>query len=581
MKNNIILIIILALCVSSCDESLLNLKSLTEPVDATFFSNEEELNLALTGVYNTLQFTPLRNIPIGVNMDNSATDIGISRGYETHGFGQLGTGSHSSTSNIYRLCYSHFYTAIARANTLLENMEKSKEIVDSKKYAQIQAQALVIRAYNYMYLTELFGDVPLMLKTIYDPNEALVPRTAKSIVVDSILQNLDAAVAVLPEKWESNETERITKGAALALKARIALYNKKYDEAASAAKAVIDNEEAMGYQLHPDYGELFDLQGEGSSEVILVMPFVDGFKTSFLPREQGSRNLGSWSTLLPTQTMIDSYEANDGKPIDESAVYDPKHPFANRDPRLNASIILPGTVWAGQMFESHPDSSILRGENGENLGSNKNCRSENWPAAYCGYLWKKYTVEKNQEAFQGWSDQDFILIRLAEVLLTYAEAKTEAGEIDESVLDAINRVRARAYGVDVSNTDAYPAITTTNQAELRKVIRRERKVEFANEGLRLFDIRRWRIAEKVMPVTIYGQILDKANASGVPQIDDDNHVSYQGIENQYDLNNNGSRFPNTQGRIFNPSRDYLCPIPQQEIDTYAGLGGSLEQNPGY
>ncbi len=301
---------------------------------------------------------------------------------------------------------------------------------------------------------------------------------------------------------------------------------------------------------------------------------------SRFPQSQGSRTLGGYSTNVPTQSLVDSYEATDGKPIDESSVYSPKKPFENRDPRLAATIILPGTVWAGQIFESHRDSTKLRDASGKIIGNNSNSRKVSWPAAFCGYIWKKYTDEEYQAIKQTWSDHDFILIRYAEVLLTYAEAKIEAGQIDDSVLKAINSVRARAYGADVSNTAAYPAITSTNQSELRKVIRRERKVELANEGLRLFDIRRWRIAEKMMPVKLYGRILNPSTATGVPQIDDDCFVSYAGIESQYDLNTD-ARFPNAQNRAFNPNRDYLCPIPQQEIDTYQGMGATLEQNPGY
>src|SRR5690606_36804091 len=142
----------------------------------------------------------------------------------------------------------------------------------------------------------------------------------------------------------------------------------------------------------------------------------------------------------------------------------------------------------------------------------------------------KYTIEEYQEMSQIWSDMDFIMIRYEEVLVIYAEAKIEMGQVDDSVLAALNRIRARAYGVDVSSTDSYPAVTTNDPAELREVVRRERKVELANEGFRLFDIRRWRIAEKVMPVTIYGQILDPSKATGIPQIDADWFVTYDGIE---------------------------------------------------
>ena len=581
MKKYIILFVILGLASFSCDDKLLNLESLTEPVDATFYANEQELDLALTGVYSTLVYTGQYGLPMPVVIDNSATDIGISRGFEGgSGFGELGAGSHSATSAIYQNTYSYSYKAIARANSLLNNMERAIEVVDPEKYSQIQAQALVIRAYYYMYLTELFGDVPLILEPNTSTEEALIPRSPKSEVVDRILSDLQTAAGILPNKWSDSGYGRITKGAALALSARIALYNERYDIAAQSANLVIQGAGEMGYALHPDYEELFSLAGEKSSEIILSMPFKDGFHTTQFPRSQGSRTKNGYSTNVPTQSMIDSYEGADGQPIDESSVYSPQDPFENRDPRLRASMILPGDVWAGQIFESHPDSVTLRNANGSAIGGNNNSRTVAWPAAFCGYMWKKYTIEEYQEMSQIWSDMDFIMIRYAEVLLIYAEAKIEMGQVDDSVLAALNRIRARAYGVDVSSTDSYPAVTTNDPAELREVVRRERKVELANEGFRLFDIRRWRIAEKVMPVTIYGQILDPSKATGIPQIDEDCFVTYDGIESQYDLNLD-SRFPNALNRKFDKSRDYLCPIPQQEIDTYRGLGGTLAQNPGF
>jgi len=309
------------------------------------------------------------------------------------------------------------------------------------------------------------------------------------------------------------------------------------------------------------------------------MPFKDGFQTSSC-FPLGSRNAGSYTTIAPAQSMVDSYEASDGLPIDESAVYNPSKPFENRDPRLKASLVTPQSVWAGFIFESHPDSLSYRFVGGKLAGSNRDSRKVAWPAAFCGYNWKKYNDEESQKIKQMYSEIDFALLRYAEVLLTYAEAKIESGSIDASVLTAINRVRARAYGVDVADVDNYPEITTTDQAELRKIIRRERKVELANEGFRLFDIRRWKIAEKVMPVKIYGRILNEKTATLIPGIDDDGFVSYADVASQYDLNTDG-RFPNAQNRLFDKNRDYLSPIPQSEIDTYAGFGVVLEQNPGY
>ncbi|MCD4737376.1 MAG: RagB/SusD family nutrient uptake outer membrane protein [Bacteroidales bacterium] len=572
--NKTFLLLIAVIIIGACTE-VLDLESLTEPTDVTFFSNEKELDLAITGVYSsTIWKGGSYHLPIQVNMDNGATDIGLVRGSFV-GFDELGAGSHSASTAGFQSLYEHLYRGIGRANNLLQNMDRAQDVVPAESFNAIKAQALVLRAYFYHYLIELFGDVPYTVELASTPEDALLPRVAKSTIVDNLLADLQTAAGLLPDIWSDHG--RITRDVALALRARIALYNENYSEAVASAKAVMDNDI---YSLHPDYKELFERAGENSPEIMMVMAFQDGFEVTRFPLAHGSRNRGSYSGVVPTQSMVDSYEAIDGLPIDESAIYDPSQPFDNRDPRLGASIITPQSEWAGIIFESHPDSLTFRMADGSIGGTNKDSRTASWPAAFCGYLWKKYTDEAAQEIKYKFSDQNFILMRFTEVLLIYAEAMIEQDIIDASVLDAINQIRARAYGVDITDTGNYPAITTTDQAELRKVIRRERKVELADEGFRLFDIRRWKIAEKVMPVVLYGRILDEASATLVPSIDDDCFVSYEGVESQYDLNTD-SRFINAQNRMFTNPRDYLCPIPQAEIDTYKGFGETLEQNTGY
>ena len=575
MKKKIYILSLLTLLFTfvSCNDQILDLESLTEPTDDTFFANEQELDLALTGVYNSLVWTGGYGLPAQVNMDNAATDIGLVRGGYL-GFDELGAGSHSASTSGFSSVYTFLYQGIGRANNLINNLDRAADLVSEDRLNEIKGEAMVLRAYYYHYLTELFGDVPYTEALAVSVEDALLPRVAKSEVVDNMLSDLETSIQYLPET--PSETGRVSADFAAALYARIALYNERFTEAATMAKTVIDH---GNFPLHSDYAELFTPAGEYSSEIMLRMPFADGYQTTQFPRAQGSRNRGAYSTVVPTQSMVDSYEATDGLPIDESAVYDPTHPFDNRDPRLKASIITPQSEWAGIIFESHPDSLTLTLADGTKGGSNNDSRTVIWPAAFCGYLWKKYTDEAAQLENQIWSEQDFILMRYAEVLLIYAEAKIEANDIDNTVLDAINQVRARAYGVDVADVANYPAITTTDQSALRTIIKRERKVELADEGFRLFDIRRWKIADKVMPVTLYGRILDEANATMIPQIDEDGFVSYSGIESQYDLNTD-ARFPNAQNRIFTNPRDYLLPIQQTEIDTYAGNGTTLEQNPG-
>jgi hypothetical protein len=571
--KKIIYSISLLLFLTACNSDLLDLQSLTEPTDATFFSNQQELDLALNGVYNSLIWLTDYALPAHIGMDNGATDIGLVRGNFT-GFDELGAGSHSANSGGFLNNYSHLYRGVGRANNLISNLDRAAGTMPAEQLNRIKAEAMVLRAFFYSNLVFLFGDVPYTEEVITNPSDGLLPRVNKQEVISNILSDLREAAQILPKT--ALEKNRIFQDVALILHSRVALYAGRYREAAESSLAVIQGGNLF---LHPSYEELFTPKGEGSKEAILSMPYKDGFGT--LPQfsvAQGSRNYGSFSVVVPTQSMIDSYEAIDGLPIDQSAVYNPTRPFDNRDPRLKASIITPQSIWGGIIFESHLDSLEVRNADGTLRGRNNDSRRVIWPAAFCGYLWKKYTNVESQLLNRGWSETDFILVRYTEALLNYAEAKIELDEIDPSVHDALNRVRARAYGVPVDDITNYPAVTSMDKSFLRTLIKRERKVEFANEGFRLYDIRRWQIAHKVMPVKLFGRILDEKNARFIPSIDEDGFVSYTGIESQYDLNTD-QRFPNAV-RVFNNPRDYLLPIPQAEIDTYKANGVVLPQNPG-
>jgi starch-binding outer membrane protein, SusD/RagB family len=571
--KKIIYSIALLFFLTACNSDLLDLKSLTEPTDATFFTNQEELDLALNGVYSSLIWLTDYALPAHIGMDNGASDIGLVRGNFT-GFDELGAGSHSANSGGFLNNYSHLYRGVGRANNLITNLNRASARVPAELLERYRAEAMVLRAFFYSNLVFLFGDIPYTEDVVTNPAEGLLPRVNREIVIDNILADLQEAAQLLPRT--AVEKNRIFRDVALILHSRVALYAGRYREAATSSLAVIESGNLF---LHPNYEELFTPRGEGSKEAIMVMPFRDGFGS--LPQfavAQGSRNYGSFSVVVPTQSMIDSYEATDGLPIDQSAVYDPRRPFDNRDPRLKASIVTPQSIWGGIIFESHLDSLEVRNADGSLRGRNNDSRRVIWPAAFCGYLWKKYTNVESQLVNRQWSDTDFILVRYTEALLNYAEAKIELDEIDGSVHDALNRVRARAYGVPVGDVSRYPAVTSLDKGFLRTLIKRERKVEFANEGFRLYDIRRWKIAHKVMPVKLYGRILDEKNARFIPRIDEDGFVSYAGIESQYDLNTD-PRFPNAI-RVFTNPRDYLLPIPQAEIDTYKANGVILPQNPG-
>jgi len=555
---------LIAVVFPACQDDLTK-TPLDAPANTNFYSNQDELLLGINGAYNETLWWEITGSPAPEQLD-AMTDLGFER--SNGDIKAVALGSASSTSGIFESTWNQFYGALSRVNNLLGNMSRAEENVSSEFMERIEAEARFLRAYAYIYLSELYGDVPLLTEA---PNieDAQIARTSKSEVVDQIISDLDFAAQTLPESWSGSDEGRATKGAAFALKARIALYNERWDVAAQTAQEVMDMDV---YSLYPDYGAMFQYEGIRNSGVILDMPFQTGVNTHNIPRRHGSRNMGAYSQSVPSQFIVDSYEATDGKPIDESSAYDPAHPFDNRDPRLDASIIRPQAIWGDFIFETHPDSSETWqvDEAGNRISRMTNQDVTNPFASFTGYLWRKYTDPEDYPSRIDESELNFILIRYAEVLLTYAEARIENGNIDQSVLEAINRVRARAYGVNLSDVSQYPAITTTSQSELRRIVRRERKVEFANEGLRLFDIRRWQIAEDVMNGMFMGRPQGAyRNILSAPEIN--NATGHPGYGGRQDL------FRNVEPRTFNPNRDYLWAIPQAELD----VNDEMTQNTGY
>jgi hypothetical protein len=420
---------------------------------------------------------------------------------------------------------------------------------------------------------------------------------------------LDESAIDLPLSYTSNTDKgRITKGAALAMKARVALYNRDWTTAKAAAKACMD---LNVYKLYPSYRDLFKYVGEYNSEIILDCQYMQKEREYALQQSVGTRNSKGTIQQFPTEDMIASFECTDGKPIDESPLYDPTNPFAKRDPRMFGAIILPrvwdgvtvktnGTVFYG--FEYMSSKEILYEADGKTIKpgclyqkektvldqkSGKVVENQDVTNPYLsrtGYVSYKYMDEANV-ATPNNCYLNIILCRYAEVLLVYAEASIESNQIDQSVLDAINMVRARAYGNTTSsgtniNATNYPKIITTNQAELRKIVRRERKVELCFEGFRYDDLTRWGLLVKALNQRkTYGRAENYTSLSAynVPIIDEDGLVTFPYAEDLYGLTNEVRklRFYEQFGTIS--EKFNLLPIPLGEIQ----LNSNLTQNPGY
>lgn len=517
----------------------------------TFYQTQAEMDLAINGLYAIGLYT----LDDDAWTDNfwDRTSVGNEM---IHG---TSTTQSSEYSNLWYACYK----AIERANLIIDNIGQTQG-VDKAYQDQAVAQAKFVRGWSYCMLATHFGAVPLIQHSLTIEQSKTITRASQADIVAFAFADLDSAAAILPVGYSGQQY--FTKGAALGIKARSALYLGQYQVAAEAAQQVMA---LKVYSLYPDYKNLFLKAGEHSSEVIISFPRSATYNSYYSIQYYMSRNAGGYASSLPTYELLDAYECTDGKTIDQSPLYNPQKPFDNRDPRLRMTIVTPGTDWLGYDYEYYPDSSTCFSYVSQKRVTNNDCKTANLYASYNGLLWKK-GIDSSLLVNYNKVDLDEIVMRYAEILLTYAEAKIELNSVDQSVLDAINQVRARAYGADYTQTSTYPAITTKSQTELRTIIRRERRVEFPKEGLRYMDILRWKLAEKVLNVPVLG--LPKAKADyyfpGTPVIGNDTYVDQSAF---------ASKLTILDQRSFDPGKNYIWPVPYSELVQDSLLG----QNPGW
>ncbi len=496
-----ILIILLLAGLTSCD-SLLDVDPTDQYSTDTYWVDQEQYDAALAGCYNSLY-----NASVFFNGETDMITPNSKAYNESNGTDAIATGSALATTALFSTFWSNAYRGIGRANTLLDKIEDAT--FDESDIGQMKGEALFIRTLYYSYLIDLFGDCPLILETPNDDTQGDLPRTAKEDVLAQITGDLDVAAGLLPDSYSSSDdVGRVTKGAALALKARILLYNEEWEAAAVAAKDVID----LGvYDLFSDYRGMYMPENENNVEVIFDIQYTSPDFTHSMDHVVYVLNRPA-----PLKNLVDAYLMDNGESISESTSYDPENPYENRDPRLHQTVACIGYEFNGATVDA--DDVVTT-----------------------GFGQKKYTVYPDSETIttvtSGNSDLNFIVIRYAEVLLTYAEALNEAASSPSSeVYWALNKIRSR---LTVEMPEIESGLT---QDQMREVIRLERRIELACEGLYYSDIRRWKTAEEVNNGAIYnsdGEIIDY--------------------------------------RSFDPDRDYLWPIPATEIQE----NGQLEQNPGW
>jgi hypothetical protein len=517
--------IFLSLLFVGCSQDFLDKQPLDVASTSSYWKNEADVKQAVTGVY-----TFLKNLDNDIFMATTTDDAYCVTTWPIDIPGAA-NGTATASTGVFQHYWQNSYQAIAAANNVLDNADKVTNM-DETMRSRYKAEARFIRAFFYQRLTGLYGDVPL-ITTMPAQEDLKVTRTPKTEVVAFIISELEAIEADLPETYEGTDMGRVTKGAALALKARILLYEERWTEAAAAAKEVMD----LNVYAIENQGllSLFNGTNKNSEEIIFSARYLEGVsaqKNGVATWTTGP-SLGGWSNIAPLQPLVDAFECTDGKTITESTLYDATKPFANRDPRLALTVVLPGAVVNGITVDVTIPTSIDRPGSGGGSVS--------------GYYFRKYVPSTISGQWYDNSYNDEVLIRYAEVLLTYAEAKIEAGDVDATVFAALNQIRQR-QGV------AMPAVTAAmyaTQLAQRTLVRRERRVELALEPFRLYDIRRWKIAETVMP----------GKAIGILNYFDRSRADFgQNIL--------------VETRSFSAGRDYLWPIPQSDLD----INGNLRQN---
>lgn len=516
MRNihRIITIFFISIVLFGCTEDLLDKTPLDQLSPSTFYQNETQCLMALMGIYNAIQpnATPTHFYQFEFMSDNGYCQAAW------QGSNEVGSWSTNSTSWAPYAKWTLNYAIITRANQFMQDIEVAP--VSDEVKSQMVAEAKFLRGYAYSDLITYFGDVPLITEVL-GLADAYVGRTSKSEVLAQILSDFDAATAALPTSY--TVPGRVTKGAALSYKAKILLYNEKWSEAAQAAKSVID----LGvYDLFSDYEGLFLEANENNSEVIFDIQYTTS-QTQPWPAEPFV--LGTWQTSNITASMINSYYMTNGKPItDPTSGYDDQDPFTSRDPRLDASVVLPGTKYGSSTFI---------------------------PASYaeypCGAKPRKYAEYGIADV--NTSTLNTILMRYADVCLMRAEALIESGSTDQEIYDLIDLVRARVGMPSVESVEG----AGLSKSQLREIVRHERRVEFCIEGTRYADMLRWK--DESLVHDVYGY--DKSKLSDPTSAETWTFSQIKIATINFDAN-----------------KGWLWPIPQADIDINENL---LPNNPGY
>ena len=575
--KQIVLIIAIAAGFHSCSDNFLDKQPLSEITAETFFNTASDLELYTNGFYRMWPSTSIYN---GESITDNIIQTELSD--EMRGTRLVPTSGGGWNWDYLR-----------DINFFLQEYEKAD---DENAKAHYGGVARFFRARFYFDKLQRFGPLPWYDKPI-DPEDTETltkPRDSRQYVIDKILEDLNWAIENMREE---QDVYKVTKYTALALKARVGLYEGTFEKyrgidgyekylnaAVEASEELIDNSPYVIYNTgnpEQDYVELFNAHDANTSEFILARAYSEelniGHNVNYYVTTSSYGRPG-----MP-KDLVNSYLNKDGSRFTDTQNYN-QLPFTqevqNRDPRLAQTIRTPGYTRKGQSIPLAP-----------NLG-----------ATVTGYQIIKYVTEPVYDT-NGQSITDLPLFRFGEVVLNFAEAKAELGTLTQQDLDkSVNLLRERVdmppLSLETANAnpdqfmaDQYPVVSGNNQGVILE-IRRERRIELYMENFRWDDIVRWK-AGQTLTQPIRGLYFPGAGEYDLTDDGDVNVVLYNGdrpanpisgiqyykLDSDFYLDANGliDPHPDFNNRAFDENRDYLYPIPRIELQ----LNPNLEQNPGW
>lgn len=456
----------IAFTVTSCSDDFIRRSSLTQIAENNFWQSEADAFLALNGVYSSLQSKSMyggningwQGIPGFDGLGDNAFNA-----YKWEGPGLFMEGNLDPASGPILSFWTDHYRGITRVNSVIKNVKDiSEDLIPADTKNKLLGQAYFLRGLLYFNLAVYFEDAPLITEPQTLEN-AYVPKNTYAEITAQIIEDLKFAVQYLPTNYSSDLYGYATKGAALGLFARVQLYNKEYN-GENGVLNLTEQAMGLGYSLNSSYSELFSLAGEYSPEIMFSVRFLRGDNTNsgetFSATYAGTPKVDQ----KPMHNLVNDYYCIDGLPVTSSPLYNPAAQQLNRDPRAIATFYFKNDTYYTDPVRTYPG---------------------NGPTPYGMRKYIRTGPDAEGNASFGDGSQDFYVIRYADVLLMRAEALAETGDVS-GARNLVNQVRNRVGMPSVESVEG-----AVGQAQMITIVRHERRVELALEGLRFMDLKRW------------------------------------------------------------------------------------------